>query len=52
MLYSSFKDKTVELPLDGKAYEKMLKGLIKNSTFKKTVKEVKMADMSASFTHA
>ena len=30
----------------------MLKDLIKNSTFKKTVKEVKMADMSASFTKA
>ena len=52
MLFSSFKDKTVELPLNGKAYEAMLKGLIKNSTFKKTVKEVKMADMSASFTKA
>ena len=52
MLFSSFKDKTVELPLSGKAYEAMLKGLIKNSTFKKTVKEVKMADMSASFTKA
>ena len=52
MLFSSFKDRTVELPLDGKAYERMLKDLIKNSTFKKTVREVKMADMSASFTKA
>ena len=52
MLFSSFKDRTVELPLDGKAYERMLKDLIRNSTFKKTVREVKMADMSASFTKA
>ena len=52
MLFSAFKDKTVDLPLDGAAYERMLKGLIKNSKFKKTVREVKMADMSASFTKA
>ena len=52
MLFSSFKDRTVELPLDGKAYEKMLKGLIKNSKFEKKVREVAMADMSASFTKA
>jgi predicted dehydrogenase len=31
MIYSSMKDQTVELPLDGKAYETMLEGLIANS---------------------
>jgi predicted dehydrogenase len=38
MLFSSLTGKTVELPLDGKAYEAQLRKLIKNSTFKKTVK--------------
>ena len=53
MLYSSMKGKTVELPLDPKAYETMLKGLIKNSKRgEKVVKETKIADFSASFTHA
>ena len=49
MLYSSMKGKTVEFPLDGKAYERMLKGLIKGS--RRGKKEVKAAvgDFSASF---
>ena len=52
MLYSSFTGKTVDLPLDPAAYERHLKKLIKNSTFKKNAtidladKEV---DMTASF---
>ena len=53
MLYSSMKGKTVELPLDPKAYERMLKDLVKNSKRgEKVVKETKIADFSASFTHA
>lgn len=39
ILYSSLTEKTVSLPLDGRAYERKLNELIKNSTFKKkTVK--------------
>ena len=54
MLYSSLKGKTVELPLDPAAFERTLKGLIKNSKRgdKKPVKAAKAADLSASFTHA
>ena len=54
MLYSSLKAKTVELPLDAAAYERVLKGLIKNS--KRGDKKVKAGggpvDLAASFTHA
>lgn len=40
MLYSSFQDRTVSFPLDGKAYAAMLKEKIETSTFeKKDVKE-------------
>lgn len=42
MIYSAMKDKTVIMPLDAKAYEVLLKGLIKSSKFKK--KEVKPGD--------
>ncbi|MGF1678594.1 MAG: Gfo/Idh/MocA family protein [Candidatus Methylacidiphilales bacterium] len=49
MLYSSLKQKTVDLPLDGKAYEKELQSLIRNSKFKKTVRSDVKADMSSSF---
>ena len=50
MLYSSLKDKTVDLPLDPAAYERTLKGLIRNSKRgEKVVKETKVADFSASF---
>jgi len=39
ILYSSLTEKTISLPLDGRAYERKLNELIKNSTFKKkTVK--------------
>jgi predicted dehydrogenase len=48
MLFSSELGKTVDLPLDGKAYEKMLKKKIKDSKFvKKTIKTAKM-DLSKS----
>lgn len=39
MLYSSFTDATVELPLDGAAYETHLKKLIAASTFQKKTAE-------------
>ncbi len=35
MLYSGFEKKPVEMPLDGAAYEKILKEKIANSTYKK-----------------
>ncbi len=49
MLYSAWTDSTVELPLDGLAYEKALQERIAGSTFQKG--EVKKAevDMAASF---
>ena len=50
MLFSSMQGETVNLPLDGDAYETMLKGLIANSGFKKeTASGAVAADMSASF---
>jgi predicted dehydrogenase len=50
MLYSALKDVTVDMPLDGDAYEKMLQSLIENSTFKKKeVKEKADEDFSKSF---
>ena len=50
MLYSSIKDKTVDMPLDGKAFEKILNGLIKNSRFVKPKEQkIKNNDLSKSF---
>ena len=55
MLYSSFTGKTVSLPLDASAYERHLKKLIKNSTFKKNAshdlagKEVDLTASSSAF---
>lgn len=49
MLMSSLLEKTVELPLDGAAYEKLLKKKIAASKFKKVVKEVKDDDFARSF---
>ena len=55
MLYSSFTGKTVDLPLDPAAYERHLKKLIRNSTFKKNAnidladKEVDMTASSTAF---
>ena len=51
MLFSSFKNTTVELPLNPKAYETHLKKLIASSKpVKKTKQPSKVAeDMSASF---
>jgi hypothetical protein len=36
ILYSSLTAKPVSLPLDGQAYERRLKGLIRESTFRKS----------------
>lgn len=51
MLYSTFTVSTVELPLDGAAYEARLKDLIANSTFKKEVTDTLSGpqDLSGSF---
>ena len=51
MLYSTFTDSTVELPLDGAAYEAHLKKLIANSTFQKEVTDTLSGpqDLSGSF---
>jgi predicted dehydrogenase len=49
MIYSSLADKTVELPLDGKAYERKLKHLIAKSTFRKKAVRQGVSDISKSF---
>jgi predicted dehydrogenase len=49
MLYSSLTGKTVELPMDSKAYEKKLKQLIVGSTAKKKVVKVSTEDFAKSF---
>lgn len=50
MLFSSFSDKTVELPLNSAAYERFLKKRISGSTLKKTVRrKASKADFSKSF---
>jgi predicted dehydrogenase len=49
MLYSSILGQTVELPLDGAAYEKTLQQLIANSKFEKKVVAVANEDFTKSF---
>jgi len=50
MLYSSFNDVTVKLPLDSAKYEKMLKKLVKGSKLvKKADESAPAADFSKSF---
>jgi len=49
MLYSSLIGETVELPMNGAAYEKKLKQLIKNSKVKKKVVEISTDDFAKSF---
>ncbi|MHB1356103.1 MAG: Gfo/Idh/MocA family protein [Anaerolineae bacterium] len=50
MLYSSLTGQTVELPLDGQAYENQLNELIASSTFRKvTTSESAPADITRSF---
>ena len=49
MLFSSETGKTVDMPLDGRAYERMLKKKIKDSTFVKQTRKVAQDDLSKSF---
>lgn len=49
MLYSSFTNATVELPLDSKAYEQYLQKLIAESHFEKKVIDTEKPDLSKSF---
>jgi predicted dehydrogenase len=49
MLYSSLMNKTIDLPLDGRAYERKLKQLIRDSKFVKRVVEGGRVDISKSF---
>jgi predicted dehydrogenase len=49
MIYSSLIDKTVDLPLNGKAYERKLKQLIAKSTFRKKAVRQGVSDISKSF---
>ncbi|MDB6067574.1 MAG: oxidoreductase [Pedosphaera sp.] len=49
MLFSSLRNKTVDLPLNGAAYERKLKRLIAGSKIKKRVVKVSTEDFSKSF---
>ena len=49
-LFSSWTGETVELPLDGQAYERKLKELIAESKFEKKVIETTTEDFARSFT--
>jgi predicted dehydrogenase len=50
MLYSSMNDTTVQMPLNGEAYQEMLEKLIENSNFVKTgIKKDNSDDFSKSF---
>ena len=50
MLYSHFMAQTIELPLDGAAYERHLNALIAHSTFQKPVRAVRpLTDIRKSF---
>ena len=49
MLMSSLQGKPVDLPLNGQAFARMLKKLIRESTFVKQTKKVGLNDMQSSF---
>ena len=49
MIYSGLKNETVSFPIDGDAYEAMLKGLIANSTHVKETVETKVADLANTY---
>jgi len=49
MLQSSFTNKKISLPLNGIEYEKLLKGLVEHSTFKKETRDSVEQDMTRSF---
>ena len=49
ILYSSLENRTIDLPLDGAAYEQKLLELIKNSRFEKKVVQTAGEDFTKSF---
>jgi predicted dehydrogenase len=49
IVFSSLEGRTLELPMDGAAWEQRLHRLIQESTHKKEVREVSTEDFSASF---
>jgi len=49
MLFSGLIDETIELPMDGAAWEAKLNDLIANSTHEKEVVEISTEDFTASF---
>jgi len=49
MLFSSLLDRTIEMPMDGAAFEKELQQLIAESKFEKKVVEIKNDDFTKSF---
>ena len=49
ILFSSLEGRTIDLPLDGAAYEKKLQQLIAESKFEKKVVEVAGEDFTQSF---
>ena len=49
MLYSSMTGETVDMPLDGAAYEGLLNKLIAESTVEKKVRSDVTANMDSSF---
>ena len=49
MLYSSLINQTVEMPMDGAAFERKLNELIAASKFQKKVVEVSTEDFTKSF---
>ena len=49
LLYSSLVDQSVEIPMDGAAFESKLNTLIKESTHQKKVVEVSSEDFASSF---
>ena len=49
MVYSGLKDESVDLPMDGEAWEVLLNDLIASSTHEKKVVEISSEDFAASF---
>ena len=49
MVYSGLLNETVDLPMDGAAWEAKLNELIANSTYEKQVVEISSEDFAASF---
>ncbi len=49
LLYSALEDKSIQMPMDGAAFESKLNTLISESTHEKKVKEVSGEDFASSF---